>query len=154
MSTLTPTPEPALSADMTVTKVPREFRDDFDSRVRDQADVATPLPEISEAFIARLPSGDVAGVAYVHVRHLVNPYVLTEDMPTETLSRLTDAVSAYLIEQVGGTLAPHGYDGDKPAERVMAYDIYVLDGDQEPEGFERLPVSVWRRRVLWHGIDG
>lgn len=127
-------------------------RDEFDALVRDLASVPTPLATISDAVMIKdAADGSIAGVAYIQVRHIVTPIMITENAPPETLNRLmsvfTHQLRATLQESIRATGSDNGSDPHTPAERHLSYDVYVSRGQQPPDGFERLDVEVWRRRV-------
>lgn len=153
MSTDLVTTDPATTeSELRIYEVPAEDRADFDERFRELTGAPTPVPMISFAIIAYDQANNVAGAAYAHVRHLLAPWSIAEGAPPDTLSRIADAVTAKLQLLAGGPSARHGDAGDALTERFLSYDIYVPSGQAAPEGFERLPVEVWRRRVLWHGV--
>mgnify|MGYP001618020645 CR=1 FL=1 len=131
--------------------VPQESRADFDAAVRDIAGVITPLPAISDAVVATDDSGNVVGTTYVAIRHVVSPLILTEESPADTLTRLCDAIADQLRATVRESiLATHGdgqLEGEVATSRELSYDVYVPEGQEPPAGCERLPVTVWRRRV-------
>lgn len=142
------TSQPSIRVDTIV--VAAEMRDNFDARLRDATGLATPLPQLSEAIVAHDASGNVVGAIYIGMHHLASPFVLGEDAPATVLQALTDAIDARMREHLAATIERESEDrgaGDD-TERQVLYDIYVPDGLPEPQGFERLPVSVWRRRVL------
>lgn len=132
--------------------VDQNNRDEFDALVRELAGVATPLATISDAVMIKdSTTGDIAGVAYIQVRHIVTPIMIVEGAPENTLNRLmsvfTNQLRATLQESIRALGSDNGSDPSTPTDRHLSYDVYVSDGQQPPDGFERLDVEVWRRRV-------
>lgn len=158
MSTSTPplTPPPASTPTSALDWLPvivdQNNRDEFDALVRELAGVPTPLAAISDAVMVKdAATGDIAGVAYIQVRHVVTPIMIVEGAPENTLNRLmsvfTHQLRATLRESIRATGSDNGSDPHTPTDRHLSYDVYVSDGQQPPDGFERLDVEVWRRRV-------
>lgn len=150
-STITPHVDTP-SSGIAIATVPADEREQFDTEFRAATVMHTPLAPASEAFIATdAATGDVLGVSYIHVRHLMGPYALTEGAPPETLSKLSDAITDQLRAVVRESLlAQHqgaGNAGDAAQDVGLSYDVYVVPGTTPPAGFERLDVEVWRRRV-------
>jgi hypothetical protein len=134
---------PVMPRPVTVEMVVREGRERFDAAVRELTGVDTPVVPISEAFLAVDSAGVSFGLVYVQLAYHIAPWVIDESAPSETMARLTEAVTEHLR---GLTVL------DPPdAERTLAYDVYVPEGAESvtmPEGFELLPVRVWRKRVI------
>jgi hypothetical protein len=130
-------------------------RELFDERFRAAVQVPTPLPAASDALVAYDSSGNVLGATYIHIRHLMGPYVLSEDAPPDTLTRLANTIADQLKATVRESLtATHADppvstdpDSNSPPDFGLSYDVYVAPGHAPPDGFERVNVEVWRRRV-------
>lgn len=133
----------AVVTDATVAMISQVNRLEYDAAVREISGVDTPAPLVSEAFQVETDR-DVAGFAYVQLAYHVSPWVIVEGAPADTLRRLTDAITEHLRTLLD--LEPAGDD------RILTYDIYIPSGSAErvapPEGFERLPIEVWRKRVI------
>lgn len=152
MSTLeTETPKPSAKVDH-VLIVDQSERDLFDARFREATRIPTPLPAASDALVAYDPAGNVLGAVYISVRHLMGPYVLTEDCPPETFTRLADTITDQLRSTVRESLTAQHADpppatGPAPSDLGLSYDVYLAPGHSPPDGFERVDVEVWRRKV-------
>lgn len=161
-TSLTPTPTPSSPttspADWLPVIIDQNNRDEFDALVRELAGVATPLATISDAVMVKdAATGDIAGVAYIQVRHIVTPIMITENAPSDTLNRIMTVITHQLRATLQETIRATGSDSGNgssdphnphtPQDRHLSYDVYVSDGQQPPDGFERLDVEVWRRRV-------
>lgn len=147
---------PDIALGITITIIPQSERDEFDENFRSVTSMTTPLPPASDAFVATdSSSGDVLGAAYIHIRHHMGPYVLADGAPPETFDRLASAISDQLRSTVREALlaqnasvpAPSPSSLDGPTNLGLSYDVYVTAGHPAPDGFERLDVEVWRRRV-------
>lgn len=123
-------------------------RDLFDERFRAAAQVATPLPAASDALVAYDSAGNVLGASYIHIRHLMGPYVLSDEAPSDTLTRLANTIADQLRSTVRESLtATHADPPPVGTDLGLSYDVYVTPGHTPPDGFERVNVEVWRRRV-------
>lgn len=137
-----------MSTEIAITIIPAEEREQFDAEFRAATSMHTPLQPASDAFIATdATTGDVLGVSYIHIRHLMGPYVLADGAPPETLSKLSAAISDQLRSVVRESLLAQNRGADPSADFGLSYDVYLVAGSRAPEGFERLDVEVWRRRV-------
>jgi hypothetical protein len=152
------TPTSSSALDWLPVIVDQRDRDEFDALVRELASVPTPLAAISDAVMIKdSDTGNIAGVAYIQVRHVVTPIMIVEGAPPNTLNRLmsvfTNQLRATLQETIRATNSNNAgngsdpHDPHTPTDRHLSYDVYVSDGQQPPDGFERLDVEVWRRRV-------
>lgn len=145
------TPAPKASTSIAITIIDQLQREEFDAIFRGLTHVPTPMPPVSEAFHAQSSEGNTLGVGYLTVHHVIEPYALAVEAPPETMTRITEAMTDHLRSTVRDSIAAaqrEGRDlGDVTADRGLSYDVYVPPGQPGPEGFERLPVEVWRRRV-------
>lgn len=123
-------------------------REVFDLRFRAATSIPTPLPAASDALVAYDSANNVLGATYISVRHLMGPYVLMEDAPPDTLTRLANAITDQLRSTVRESiLATHDPAPPVGTDLGLSYDVYVAPGHTPPDGFERVDVEVWRRRV-------
>lgn len=135
--------------ELSIQIIPQDKRADFDDLFVELTGISTPMPPMSEAFMAE-QDGNTMAVAYLQVRHVLSPYAVVEDAPAPAavLDKLLDAVTDQLRSTVRESLlANHVSQEELSANRGLSYDIYVPHGQAGPEGFVRLPVEVWRRRV-------
>lgn len=149
-----PEPAAATQPDITTTIViiDQSQREVFDLRFRAATNIPTPLPAASDALVAYDSANTVLGATYISVRHLMGPYVLMEDAPPDTLTRLADTITDQLKSTVRESLLATHADApasspQSPTDLGLSYDVYVAPGHAPPDGFERVDVEVWRRKV-------
>lgn len=140
--------EPTTQSQPAITFIDPSKRNEFDKRFRAATGANTPLPTTSDALLLRDSLGNVLGAAYIHVRHLMSPYVLLDEAPADSLSRLANAITDQLRATVRESLlALHESPPAADTDFGLSYDVYVPVGSEPPADFERLAVEVWRKRV-------
>ncbi len=140
--------EPATTTVDHIVIIDQSERELFDERFRAAVQTTTPLPAASDALVAYDSLGNVLGACYIHIRHLMGPFVLAESAPSDTLTQLAGAITDQLRATVRESItAQHADPPELGTDLGLSYDVYVAPGFAPPEGFERIDVEVWRRRV-------